>query len=91
MSKKRKISHELAIVCLILNIILMPGLGTIIGGKTREGVWQLILLFGGIFLGLYLTINIIGAIIGIPLLFGGPVAAWIWGIITGVEIIQESK
>jgi len=89
--RKKKISHELAIVCLILNIILLPGLGSLIGGKTKEGSWQIILLLGGAILGILLTITIIGAIIGIPLLFGWPVAAWIWGIITGVRLIQETQ
>ena len=89
--KKRKISEALAIVSLILNILIMPGLGTLIAGKKREGIWQLILLFGGFLLGLFLTITIIGALVGIPLMIGGPLAAWIWGIVSGVEIIQTAE
>ena len=88
---KKKKNQGLAIVALIINIVLMPGLGSLIGGKTREGVWQLVLLWGGIILGILLTITIIGAIIGIPLIIIGPLAAWVWGIVTGVEIVQENS
>lgn len=91
MAKKHKISEGLAIVCLILNIIIIPGLGTLIGGRTKEGIWQLALLFGGLILGILLSITIIGAIVGIPLMIAGPLGAWIWGIVSGVRIIKESS
>ncbi len=78
MAKKKRISENLAIVCLILNIIILPGLGTLIGGKRREGIWQLVLFIVGIPLSLIL--------IGIPMIIG----AWIWGIVSGVELIKES-
>ena len=89
--KENKISEALAIVCLILNIIILPGLGTLIAGKTKEGIWQIVLVFGGFILGLLFTITIIGAIIGIPLMFGAPLAGWIWGIVSGVDIIKNSE
>lgn len=79
----------LAIVGFIINIVLIPGLGSIIGGRTKEGIWQLIILFGSILLGILLVLTVVGALIGIPLLFGGPLAAWIWGIITGVDMIKH--
>lgn len=92
-SKKAKhnISENLAIVALILNIVILPGLGTLIGGKKNEGVWQLVLYLGGFILGLLFTLTIIGAIIGIPMMFGAPLAAWIWGIFSGVDLIKESE
>ena len=89
--KKKKISESLAIVSLILNILVLPGLGSIIGGKTKEGVWQIVLVIGGFFIGLLLTITIIGAIIGLPLMFLAPLAGWIWGIVTGIGLIKESN
>mgnify|MGYP006304891171 CR=1 FL=1 len=89
--KKKKISENLAITSLILNIVILPGLGTIIGGKQKDGIWQIVLYLGGFILGLLLTITIIGAIIGIPILFGAPIAAWIWGIVSGIELIRESE
>ncbi len=71
-------SEALAIVCLILNILVLPGLGSLIGKKTSAGVWQIIIFILGIPLAFVL--------IGIPMI----IAAWIWGIITGVRIVQES-
>jgi len=77
--KSGKPSQAIAIVALILNIIILPGLGSLIGGKTKEGVWQLVLVLVGIPLSIIL--------IGIPMI----VAGWIWGIVTGVKLIQESQ
>ncbi len=77
--RRKKVSQELAIVCLILNIIILPGLGTLIGRKTKTGIWQLILFGGGVAL--------LIVVIGIPMI----IAAWIWGIVSGVKLIQESE
>ena len=81
MAKKKveKISETLAIVCLILNIIVLPGLGSLIGKRKHEGIWQLVLFLAGIPLAII--------IIGVPIML----AAWIWGIVTGVEIIEGSE
>ena len=87
---KKGIDQGLAIACLIVNIFI-PGLGSLIGGKIKQGIWQLILVFGGFFLGVLLTITIIGAIIGVPLLIFAPLAGWIWGIVTGVNLIKEAR
>ncbi len=91
--KKKRISEALAIVSLIINIIIMPGLGSLIGGRTKEGIWQLVLFFVGIFLGILsiLTIGVIGVLIGIFILVGGLLSAWIWGIVTGIQLIKESQ
>jgi len=78
LKKARKPDMTIAIVALILNIIV-AGLGSLIGGKTKEGVWQVILLIIGAILS---TI-----VIGIPIL----IVAWIWGIVTGVQLIQEAQ
>ncbi|VVB78173.1 Uncharacterised protein [uncultured archaeon] len=77
--KTSKISQTLAIVCLLLNILIMPGLGTLIGRKTKEGVWQLVLFWIGVLLAIIL--------IGIPII----IVSWIWGIVSGARLIQESK
>lgn len=57
---------------LILNFFF-PGLGTLIVGRQKEGVAQLILYA----IGCLLTMTIILAIIGIPLMMG----AWIWSLV----------
>ena len=85
-----KKNHTLAIVGLILNILILPGLGSLIGGKTKQGVWQIALVVGSLALGFLLTLTIFGAIIGIPLIVGGPMAGWIWSLVTGIQMIQET-
>ena len=77
--KSKKQSKTLAIVALLINILLIPGLGSIIGGRVSTGVVQLILVIVGIALSFIL--------IGIPLL----IAAWIWALITGIQLVNESE
>ncbi|MEM3405465.1 MAG: hypothetical protein QW117_00615 [Candidatus Pacearchaeota archaeon] len=79
MAKKEKISRDIAIVSLLINILILPGLGSLIGGKTDEGIIQLILFLIGIPLSFIL--------IGIPLI----ISMWIWALITGIKLIQEAK
>lgn len=76
---QKKLSQGVAIAALLINVLLMPGLGTIIAGRTSEGILQLILLVLGMALSLFL--------IGIPLLM----LVWIWGLITGIQLIKESQ
>jgi len=78
-STGKRNTRTLAAVALILNLIILPGLGTLIGGKTREGVLQIILVVVGVVLSI--------VFIGIPMV----IAAWIWGLVSGVRLIQEAK
>lgn len=74
-------SMGLAITALIINIFV-PGLGSLIGGKIRTGTKQLIMwAIGWILIALALWI------IGAPL----AIAALIWGIVTGAQLIQEAR
>lgn len=66
----------------IVNFFI-PGVGSLIIGKTTEGIVQLILYF----LGLLLTFTFIGAIIGLPMML----AAWIWGLITAGTYDETEK
>jgi len=77
------------IVGLLLNVLILPGLGSIIGGRIWAGVAQLCIFFGSLFFGAILIFTIIGAIIGIPLIIFGTVAAWIWGLVTGIQMVTE--
>ena len=70
------VKQGLAIAGLILNIIVLPGLGTIVAGKTKTGVIQLVLFIIGIPLALIL--------IGIPLM----IAMWIWALVSSIQIIK---
>jgi len=75
----QKVTGALAVVCFILNIIILPGLGSIIGGRKNEGIWQLVLFIAGIPLAFVL--------IGIPMM----IAAWVWALVTSIKIVKSVK
>jgi TM2 domain-containing membrane protein YozV len=78
-TKKKKPSQGIAIAALLLNILVIPGLGTIIGGRTSEGVIQLVLSV--------VSLPLMLIFIGFPLLIG----MWIWALVSGIQIIKESE
>ncbi len=79
---KQKKNLGLAIAGLILNILVLPGLGTLIAGKKSTGIAQIVIWVCGFLL----TLTLIGAILGIPMMIG----AWIWGIVSGVNLVKEA-
>ena len=72
-----------AIAALLLNVLVWPGLGTLIGGRTGEGLTQGLLTLLGFFL--IFTIILIPVSI---LLFAG---MWIWGLVTGVQLVNQAN
>jgi TM2 domain-containing membrane protein YozV len=82
MRRRRSTSVGLAIAALLLNILVLPGLGSLIGGRIRSGIIQVFLAV----LGFLLSITLIGAIIGVPMM----IIAWIWALITGINIVKDS-
>ena len=77
----KPIEQSTAILALVLNIIVWPGLGSLIAGENVGWTQGLLNL-----LGLVLIFTIIGMIIGIPLM----IAMWVWGIVTGVQLINRA-
>ncbi|MBW2982790.1 hypothetical protein KY327_00640 [Candidatus Woesearchaeota archaeon] len=75
---KQQLSQGMAIAALLLNILVLPGLGTIIGGDTNNGVIQLVLFIVGIPLAF--------VIVGIPLM----IAMWIWALVSGIQMVKEA-
>jgi hypothetical protein len=71
-------SMGVAIVALLLNALLWPGLGSLVGGD--QVGWAQGFLF---LLGVLLLMIFIGIFIVIPV--------WIWGIVTGVQLINRSS
>ncbi|HEX4462303.1 MAG TPA: hypothetical protein VIA18_30210 [Polyangia bacterium] len=67
-----------AVTALVLNVIL-PGLGSLISGRTAVGVGQLVLWL--------VAFPFCFIFIGFPML----IAAWVWSVVTGVRILEESK
>ncbi len=67
---------------LIINIFF-PGIGTIMAGKTTQGIIQIVLII----IGIICNLTLILAIIGIPLCF----ITWIWGIVSAATALEGNK
>ena len=81
-------SFGLAIVALILNVLFIPGLGTLVAGKSKTGAWQLVLLvIGIIFVSVAYVFETTVFYLGVPI----AIAAWIWGLVTGISLLQGAE
>ncbi len=90
---RKKPSQAIAIVALLVNLLILPGLGSIIGGRTKEGIIQLALLIGGTVI-FIIGVPLLIVLVGMPLIALGALlafAAWVWGIVTGIQLIRESE
>ena len=71
-------SEGTAVTALVLNIII-PGAGSLVAGRTSQGVVQLVLWV--------LAFPLCFVLIGFPMLL----AVWIWSLVSGIQIMEESK
>jgi hypothetical protein len=77
----------LAIIALILNVLILPGFGTLVAGRSKNGAWQIALsVIGIIFVSAAYIYETPILYIGSPLW----IAAWIWGLVSGIKFIQEA-
>lgn len=81
---KKKISKGIGIATILLNVLILPGLGTLIASiedkkYQKTGILQLVLFLIGIPLAF--------VIIGIPLM----IAMWIWALVTSIEVLKNIK
>jgi hypothetical protein len=67
-----------AVVGLLLNLML-PGIGSLVAGRTREGAIQTAMFVA--------SFPLMIVLVGFPMLF----AVWIWGIITGIRAVNDAK
>ena len=84
-----------AIIGLIINIILLPGLGSVIGGRTNDGIFQLILFLAGIplFIAGFIMLAVL-PLAGFLMIIAGALAmpaAWIWALFTGIIMVTKAK
>lgn len=79
--KKQNKSLTLAVIGLILNIFPFPGIGSMVAGKTRAGISQFVLGMVGVILTLVYT--------GVGFVL--TIIAFVWGIVTGINLINEGK
>ena len=68
-----------AVASMFLNAMVCPGIGSLVGGRTGTGLAQLSLFLVG------LPLAVIT--VGLPLML----AAWVWGIATGAQLIAEAR
>ncbi|HWE29398.1 MAG TPA: hypothetical protein VHB97_15420 [Polyangia bacterium] len=71
-------SEGTAVTALVLNIII-PGAGSLVAGRTSQGVVQLVLWV--------VSFPLMFVLIGFPMLL----AVWIWSLVSGIQILEESK
>jgi TM2 domain-containing membrane protein YozV len=69
-----RLGVSMKIIAMLINLFLLPGVGTLMVGKTGHGITQILLFL----LAIVLIFTVIGALIGIPLAIG----IWIWGIVS---------
>jgi TM2 domain-containing membrane protein YozV len=71
-------SEGTAVTALVLNIII-PGVGSLVAGRTSQGVVQLVMWV--------VSFPLMFVLIGFPMLL----AVWIWSLVSGIQILEESK
>ncbi|GEM_PF-205542 len=76
------VSEGVAVAALLLNILIWPGLGSLVAGR-QEGWAQGFLFLGG-FVVLFATL-----FLGAPLSVLMWVGAWVWGLVTGIQLLQR--
>lgn len=74
-----EVTHGQAVAAMLLNAMVCPGVGSIVGGRVRTGLSQLSLFLLGL--------PLIVVAIGLPMI----VAAWIWGLTTGAQLLTEAR
>lgn len=94
--KSGKLSTGTAIAALLLNLLLLPGVGSLAGGKIKTGLAQLIFAVAGGIAMVAPTRSLMTnlSLTGIAIAATGFVVmltAWIWGILTGIKLIQKAS
>ncbi len=85
-------SLGLAIAALILNILVAPGIGSLVGGRWGAGFAQLALSGSTWVLVMILAFSsTVAAVAFVPLAIVLGAAAWIWGIVTGVQLLEQAR
>lgn len=77
----RKKEFALSIVGLVLNLQVLPGLGSVIGGRRNEGIWQILLSVVAVALMMNESLLLFGVIVMI--------VTWVWALMTGVKMVME--
>ncbi|MFA5856516.1 MAG: hypothetical protein WC867_04105 [Candidatus Pacearchaeota archaeon] len=90
-----KSDKKLAIISLVTNMIL-PGVGTYLSGKRKEGLLQ-IFMYLQVFVVIFSLLSILKQVssnqLFWPLFVSLSIAllAWVWGLWIGIALIKEAK
>ncbi|MAG73474.1 hypothetical protein CL620_04105 [archaeon] len=87
------ISTRTAVIALLLNVLFLPGLGSIYGRRYKEGYTQLVLVVGPFFL------SALSHFVSFPdlpmfvtwLLLIGIFVGYIWSIVTGAILVRDAE
>jgi len=92
-SEGKKPSRVLATVILAINTMLITaGIGTMLGGKLKEGLIQFLLVVIGVSMGVYGFLTpapVLAAFLvmtGVSMVLGG----WIWSIVSGIVLVRKA-
>ncbi len=101
----RKLDPSQAWGCLVANLVLLPGLGSLFAGRLIEGIGQIILAAGG----LYLTTAWFNWFVQEKLLRGQPITdlgpqfkralagfaflgiSWLWALVSSLLIMRSAR
>ena len=72
------VTKNQGIAALLLNIFILPGLGTVIWGEKKTGWFQLVLAL--------VSIPLMLILVGFLTWF----CVWVWGIVSGVQILKSA-
>lgn len=95
-----------AVACLVLNLVVLPGLGTILAKRVISGVLQMVLALVGLVLasvwlykwiGAYLALFRDGVGSGFPpwhtalIALGFLVVSWLWSAVSGIIFLRKAR
>lgn len=92
----KKGSFLFAVIALLLNAFVVAGLGSVMAGRIREGVMQLGMMILSViviaigayfFISFLLPLSLVWIVASLGIGLG--IAGWVWGIVTGVNLIKE--
>lgn len=79
---KNKNAFANSVIGLIINLQVFPGIGSLIGGKKKEGTFQIVMTI----IAALLMIDKRLIPFGVVLIM----IAWLWALFTGVKMIRET-
>jgi hypothetical protein len=101
--KDKRLSRGMAIAALALNILTIPGIGTIVGGKLKRGILQISIAIISLLTWIVCLITLVTLPIAernnVPILLtiltliscAVMISNWIWGVFIGIKLIKNSN